>query len=116
MLDAYANGWNKGDFALIYEVIDDSYTFLGPLRDDPVDKEGLQAFLMEFRSVNFCLSTYVKRNGENLTPNPMILLQEYCRESWRSRHKLDQLYDIQEYNSKKGNLGIIQTGVAEGRE
>ena len=62
MLDAYANGWNKGDFALIYEVIDDSYTFSGPLRSDPVGKEDLQAFLMEFRSVRFCLNTYFKRN------------------------------------------------------
>ena len=100
MLGAYANGWNKGDYALIYEVIDDSYTFSGPLNNDPVGKEGLQAFLMEFRSV---LLQFVKRNDENLNPNPMPLLQEQRREGWRSRRKLDQLYDIQERNSKKGN-------------
>ena len=53
----------------------------------------------------------VKRNDENLDPNPMILLQEHCRKSWRSRRKLDQLYDIQEYNSKRGNVGIISNHI-----
>lgn len=49
-LDTYSVGWAKGDSSIIYEVVDDSYTFSGLPNMDPVDKSNFKMFWKTFRS------------------------------------------------------------------
>ena len=49
-LDIYNLGWERGDSAIIYRVIDDSYTFSGLPNTEPVDKKNFKMFWVKFRS------------------------------------------------------------------
>ena len=49
-LDTYSLGWARGDSAIIYKVVDNSYTFSGLPNMEPVDKLNLKMFWVNFRS------------------------------------------------------------------
>ena len=49
-LDTYSLGWARGDSAIIYKIVDDSYTFSGLPNMEPVDKLNFKMFWVNFRS------------------------------------------------------------------
>jgi hypothetical protein len=50
VLDTYSLGWARGDSAIIYLVVDDSYIFSGLPNMEPIDKINLKMFRVNFRS------------------------------------------------------------------
>ena len=49
-LDIYSLGWARGDSAITYRVVDDSYTFSGLPNMEPIDKVNFKMFWVNFRS------------------------------------------------------------------
>ena len=49
-LNTYSLGWARGDSAIIYRVVDDSYTFSGLPNMEPIDKINFKMFWEKFRS------------------------------------------------------------------
>ena len=49
-LDTYSLGWVRGDSAIIYRVVGDSYTFSGLPNMEPIDKINFKMFWVNFRS------------------------------------------------------------------
>ena len=49
-LDRYNSGWLKGDSAVIYRELADTYTFSGLPNVETVDKRGFKMFWVNFRS------------------------------------------------------------------
>ena len=50
VLDTYSLGWARGDSAIIYRVVHDSYTFSGLPNMEPIDKINFKMFWVNFRS------------------------------------------------------------------
>ena len=50
VLDAYSDGWAKGDSAKIYNYFSDSFTFSGMPNMAPVDKVSFKMFWVTLRS------------------------------------------------------------------
>eukprot|EP00092_Neocalanus_flemingeri_P008363 GFUD01009019.1.p1 GENE.GFUD01009019.1~~GFUD01009019.1.p1 ORF type:complete len:261 (-),score=82.23 GFUD01009019.1:92-874(-) len=49
-LDTWGDGWARGDSAIIYRLLDDSYLFSGLPNTEPVDKRNMKMFWVGFRS------------------------------------------------------------------
>ena len=49
-LNTYSLGWARGDSAIIYQVVDDSYTYSGLTKMEPIDNINFKMFWVNFRS------------------------------------------------------------------